>query len=419
MRVIAVVGLAVVSLLVVDAARAQWGRVVQRPGQNMAGAIPLEAKGTIEKMSQENVVQMTSESKQTWFLKFGPETRVEIAGKGKPDLLSPGYYVWFQAKVAGRSARIAQKVSKFVVFIPCADIQEGAAPASEAGEGFERALSGTAHHNLASLQGGGMNQAWGGGMGMNPGMAGRGGRAARGFGGGQPPGDGQDPAAAPDAGTGRGKKGGKASTEGETYDIRGRITSVKNGKVKLSAPNSYFKSPLTFELGDELEVGVDIIGLAGQIGGQFASMSSLLHGGDKIEGRGHQATENGALVNEMHVTLAEPLAGEAPAGKKARGRSASARAKKTQDAESPADDADAKPKKKAARKPKDAESDDAPAMSADDADAKPKKKAARKPKDAESDDAPAMSADDDPPVKPKKTPKKRKPADDADSTDGG
>ena len=75
-----------------------------------------------------NAMKITSDAKQSWLLRFSPETRVEIKGKSSADMLGHGTYVAFTAEVNKKTARIEEKVGKLAVFIPSNRMQVGAVP---------------------------------------------------------------------------------------------------------------------------------------------------------------------------------------------------------------------------------------------------------------------------------------------------
>ena len=259
----------------------------------------LEAKGTVERMAAPNVIKIVSDTQQPWFLRFSPETKVEITGKAKPDMLVPGTYISFVANVNQKASRVEEKVGKVTIFVPSIKAQIGAIPEQEA------ALAASAI---------GMNM----GPGMNPagrphpaGGAKPGARAA-GPGAGPAPfgldlGPGQSFGAGPARGAGKPPAKGRAATE--AFEIRGQIASIKAGKITLYVPNQYFKPSLKVELTDDPEVDIGIEGLIRQC----PPLGSLLQPGDKIEAKGRQVAENGGDVTEMKITLRSPVSADSQA----------------------------------------------------------------------------------------------------------
>jgi len=319
----------------------------------------LETKGTVEGMVMPNVIKINTDAKQAWFLKISPEAKLEITGTAKADVLAPGQYIKFVANVNQRTARVEEKVSKLTLFAPSIKDQVGAIPEQEAASALAAATA------AAKNPGAGANP---GGFGANAGF-------------------GASPAA------------GKAAAKGralgtDSFEVKGRISSIKAGKVTLYVPNQYFKSTLKIELAEAPEISVEMEGTAAQC-------PLIARQGDKVEARGRQVAENGGEIHELKVTLTEPLSAESqkktPRGKTAAG----ARSKKPEDSEEPAEEKQPKgetekpghkahPKTATKGESKDdqAEPDaDAPAKAKKPAGTKP---AAKKPaKPAEKDDQPA------------------------------
>ena len=111
-----------------------------------------------------------------------------------------------------------------------------------------------------------------------------------------------------------GRKGGRA-TGGEktggpnvrTYDVSGRITAIKNGKVTLQVPNSYFKASLKLELTDDPEIAVELIDPRSLM---------LVRPGDKVRAVGSQVGENVGRLQDIQIVLAAPLSSGGASKKK-------------------------------------------------------------------------------------------------------
>jgi hypothetical protein len=88
----------------------------------------------------------------------------------------------------------------------------------------------------------------------------------------------------------------------ETYEIAGRITKLKNNKMTISAPNSYFKGAINVELADQVAIDLSLRGTDGL---------GLVQKGDKIEAVGVQAAERGTQAHQVTIELAQPIGTEA------------------------------------------------------------------------------------------------------------
>lgn len=278
--------------------------------QQMRAAMPqLEARGTVEGMVSPNVFKISTDSKQIWYLRFSPETRVEITGKAKPDVLQPGVTVSLVATVNVRTGRVDDKVGKLTIFVPTMTIPLGALPEQEAAAAFAAAA--------AKAEGPG-----------KPGAAvpRAGGKPVEPAG---PPPDGIPPAR---ENGGRGGAKARLKSTSEFFDIKGRITGVKGDTIQLYVPNPYFKPAMKIEVADDVEVDVAMEGTATQC-------SPIIRPGDTIEARGRQVAQNGGDIQELKITLVEPLSTAVPTGKRGRGKAA-AQGKKTDGPEEPKDEPD-------------------------------------------------------------------------------
>lgn len=311
----------------------------------------LEARGTVEAMVAPNVIKIVSDSNQSWFLRVSPQSRIEITGKAAPDMLSPGQNIKFVAKVNTKYGRIEEPVDKVTLFAPSMLDPLGALPEEDA------AAAAAAY--AAAKKGGreGAEPAPAFGFGQAQQGAGAAGLGAR-----------HAPGAA--------RAGAKARAPlSDSYEIKGRISSIKADKVTLSVPNPYFKSTLRFDLAAEVDVSVQMEGTAAQC-------PLIARPGDKVEARGRQVAENGGDVNEIKITLTEPLTAETQ--KKPRAKlPATGRTKKSEDADEPAEEKDAakRPGKDRPASPAKDETAEEPSDPTDEAPAKAKKAAPDKPKD--------------------------------------
>jgi len=316
----------------------------------------LEARGTVEAMVAPNVIRILSDSNQAWFLRVSPQTRIEITGKAKPDMLSPGQNVKFVAKVNPKFGRVEEPVDKVTLFAPSVLDPLGALPEEEA-------VAAAAAFAAAKREGAGPAPK----IGLQPGF---GAHAELGHAPGMAAG--AHPGFGARHGPGAGKAGGKTrAAASDSFEIKGRISSIKAGKVTLSVPNPYFKSTLRFDLAEEVDVSVQMEGTAAQC-------PLIARQGDKVEARGRQVAENGGDVSEIKITLTEPLTTETQ--KKPRAKIATTgRTKKSEESQEPAEDKDGarepvkdRPKAASKEEPSEEPSDEA------DVPAKGKKAAPRK-----------------------------------------
>jgi len=204
---------------------------------------PVTAFGTVEAMAPWKM-QITTDSGQAWLLQFLPNSEVNVMGTAAPEFLAPGQYVSFNAHVDKHSSRVDEKIARLKIFTPNETRILGAFPrgtgAFAAGEGSQ----------AESREDSGAGEA-------------------------PPPGT-------------------------EPFQIAGRISSVKNGKLVVLAPNQYFKPSLKLELAEKPEIELDITGSA---------LYQLARKGDKVEAGGSQLAPQVMQVHEAKVILSEPLGG--------------------------------------------------------------------------------------------------------------
>lgn len=250
---------------------------------------PVETAGTVEAVMP-GYIKMTTPDNKTWIIQVEANAKVSVTGKAKPDFLQQGMVVALSGDVDKRRSLIEEKIAKLTIVTPTELRPMGAFPA----------------------QGGGGLQ---------------GGIPAAG-------------APAPGAGSG-------AATE--RFDIVGQFAGTnKKGKSSVMIPNNlHFRSNLTVELVEELEIDIELEG---------PKTYTIARKGDKVEIRGKQVAPTGAVANEVKIVLTEPLT-MAQAEKEKKGSRRLARGKKGDDdepAEAKTDEKDAK-----AEKDKDAPKEDA------------------------------------------------------------
>jgi len=279
------IGVAVVlALFVVGSEPFARGQARFPRGMPLPQAKPAEFQdsGTIEDLGLGWLV-MKSDGDQLRLVQFTPNTRVQVSGKATAEFLGTGQWISFVAEVDKRRGMVVEKVSRLTIFTPTAKKQPGAYP----DQGF--------------------------GMPSGPGFGGEGKQrdAAKGpFGGGAergPGGFGPEPGSGGGRGGGRkaaaGAIGGKTLTSAtQSFEVRGQITAIKNGRMTLRVPTEYFKPSLKVELADEPDIDLELVGL---------DRLGLAQKGDKVSVRGQQLGEK-ALAAEIEVTVVEPLgAGQA------------------------------------------------------------------------------------------------------------
>jgi len=249
---------------------------------------PVDASGTIEAMAP-GLLRIKSVTGQPWMLQVTRESTVHVTGTAKPDVLSTGGFISFVAKVDKRQSRIEDKVGKVILFTLSPERPLGAFP-SQRGLGD--------------------------------------GAAAEPFGADQP---GGEPAAR--------EKPNRRKEEGPTvqeFEIVGRIAGIdKTGKIRVFAPNNYFRTPVQIELTEEPEIELDLTG---------PTMLSLAKIGDKVLGRGSQVAPNLVRLRELTIELAEPFTTVKPkqARKKPTRRTTRSSRRKRAEAEEPEQGAEPK-----------------------------------------------------------------------------
>ena len=265
-----------------------WGQVRFPRGGAVPQAKPADfhASGTIEDLLPGRLV-MKSDGDQLQLIQFAPNTRVQVSGKAAAEFLSTGQWVSFMGEVDKRRGTVVEKLSRLTIFTPTAKRQPGAYP----------------------------DQGFGMPSGTKFGGEGKERDAAKGpFGGGAergPGGFGAEPGFGTARGTGRKPSGSLSGAKtlagtSQSFEIRGQITAIKNGRMTLRVPTEYFKPSLKAELADEPDIDLELVGL---------DCLRWAQKGDKVAVRGQRLGEK-ALATEIEVSLVEPL-GAAQAKKKA------------------------------------------------------------------------------------------------------
>ncbi|MGO8748490.1 MAG: hypothetical protein ACLQNE_21145 [Thermoguttaceae bacterium] len=274
-------------------------------------------------------VRVASSADRTWDLQITPKTKIGVKGKAKADYLAAGDCISFVANVDVRHARVTdEKINKLTLFTP-----DNRRP-------------------LMAIRGGtglsGMDNKAG-----EPGNAGAGGGAFAGnpFGGAAAQGDGFGGTEKPSGrkGMASGKKGAKGAAAPESYEIRGEITSIRNGKLTVSVPTDDFKPVLkNVAVAEDAEIEVDLSG---------PDAILVARKGDKVEAHGRQMSESmGYMDDKLQITLVEPLSAGKVKKKPGAKLEHGAKSKRGKDADSSADEA--VQKHKAAKKAKKKAADD-------------------------------------------------------------
>lgn len=289
----------------------------QQPQQTMQQQLQnlpvLQTTGTVDAVVPGYIRIITAQN-QTIVLQVLPTAKCQLTGNAKPDALTPGFYVRFLAEVNKRRGTVDEKITSMTIFTPSITRQPGADEDLGMGTTF----------------------------GPRPGaeIAKAEGKAKPAFGA-------KAAADAAKAAVGAGAKG----AGGQVFDIRGQITSVSNGKVKIHVPTMHFRQLLTVEVAEDANIEVELDDPMGY---------TLARKGDKIEVQGRLATGGDrGIAEQLDIVLSEPLAAAQDA-KKGRAKSAKSKRgepdepaegeKKEGKAEKKADDAAPKDKKTDAKK---------------------------------------------------------------------
>jgi len=338
------------------------GRNRQPPQQQQAQQqfrnLPvLETTGIVDAVVP-GYIRILSGQNQLLVLQVLGTAKCQLTGKAKPEALGPGYYVRFLAAVNKRGM-VEDKITKLTVFTPTTFRQPGAEPDSGMGTTFGPRPGADKKKGEEKAK-----PAFGAGAAA----AAEAGKAAAG-------------AHKAAGAVGAGAKGAGA----EVYDVRGVITGVPNGKVKLHVPNTYFRSSLTVEIAEDADIDVEL---------DDPMAYTLARKGDKIEVKGRLALGGDrGFAEELDIILGEPL-GSSQDAKKAHAKGAKSKrgdaeeppAAKAGEGKAEKKDADPFQKGKKTEAKKSAKSDDAE-EAADAPEAKPKKKAAKRKKATPDDEA--------------------------------
>ena len=280
----------------------------------------LRLDGTVEEI-RPGLLQILSNQGQPWMVRVLPNATVRVTGKATADLLGPGQAVGFIAEVDVRKSRVEQPVSKLIVFTPSPDWPLGASENSGTGASIfdkpkEKEKKGPPAAGFGpGAQGPGMDPGFGADAGPGPGAFGGdtrpGGRRSR-----------SGPAGA----------GAKVAAPTQSLEIRGQITSFKNGKATLHVPNAPFRSALKIEIAENAEVEVDL---------SAPAALALAQKGDKVHARVQQIGERAGQATEIEVTLTQAVNSGQPA------KRAPAKAERPPRAKRAAEPGDAPPGKEA------------------------------------------------------------------------
>jgi len=254
----------------------------RQPQHQQPSGPPVETSGGIDAI-RPGMIQMTTPTNQVWFLQIPAQAKVTVYGEAKPEALQVGAFIAFSAEVERRRSVIEEKISRLSIVTPT-DLRPVGAYPSQGG-------------SFGALQ----NQTAGA---AKPGAAGGGGEGAA----------------------------------TERFDIVGQYMGAnKKGTASVMVPNPHFKPNLTVNISEDVAIDLEL---------ENPTAYMLAKKGDKIEVKGKQVAMNGAVVNEMKIFLAEPLAGP-PSKKRAR----TARGKKPDDEAEPKEPETKETKEPAAKEP--------------------------------------------------------------------
>ncbi len=267
---------------------AAWGQARFPRGGPVPQVKPavFHAAGTIEDLMPGRLL-MKAQGDQLQLVQFGPNTRVLVSGKAAPEFLSTGQWVTFTAEVDKRRGAVVEKLTRLTIFTPTNKKAPGAYPDQGFGMPSGTKFGGEGKDRDAT------KGSFGGGAERGPGGFG----ADAGFGAGR--------------GTGRKTSGNLSGSKtpsavSQSFEVRGQITGIKNGRMTLRVPTEYFKPSLKAELADDPEIELELVGL---------DCLRFAQKGDKVAVRGQRLGE-ATMAVEIEVTLAAPL-GAAQAKKKA------------------------------------------------------------------------------------------------------
>ena len=213
----------------------------------------VQPSGTIQAMNPP-YIQIVTPAGESWVLQVLPNTRVQVTGMAKRDMLRMGSFISFVADVDKRRSEVPSPVEKLTLFTPSESRVLGAFPEGAAGAAGDV--------------------------------------------------DKPDPTAEGAADDDAGAKTKAESQDGEgpaleRFEIAGRIARIyPTGKLTVYAPNRYFRPTIQIELAEEPEIELDLSGPAAY---------QVIKVGDRLSGRGRLAGTNAAQVTDLTIALAEPL----------------------------------------------------------------------------------------------------------------
>ncbi|MHC4178755.1 MAG: hypothetical protein ACYSWU_14690, partial [Planctomycetota bacterium] len=219
--------------------------------------MPIQLRGTVAGVGP-RMVAMTTSAGETWRLTITPKTEVRVTGTAEPDVLRPGMYVRFIAPVDKRRSLVQGQVDKLIIFSPSQETGRMPGVFYAGQEGDEAALQPKAGQPPGAP---GVRKP---AAPANPRQAGNAGGPAK-----------------PAPGGRRARAGDQATANVETFDVRGRLTSVKGRWLTVSPPrNTFFRRALRIELAEKPEVKLDVTDY------------TLAKSGDKIAAQGVQIAAN-------------------------------------------------------------------------------------------------------------------------------
>lgn len=200
------------------------------------------------------MIKLTTVTQDNWLLKVTPRTKVKLTGTAKPDMLRPGIFVRFTAAVDKRKSKVQEKVSELTIFTPSrqdASRMPGVSYPGQEGGVMPQNVPMPMPQNVP----------------MPP-------NAAK-----QPKADAKD----------------NPTTNVETFEIRGRVTKYRSGRLTVYAPNRYFKPALTIELDEEPIIKLDLANY------------SAAKPGDAVTAKGIAIAPKMVEAMELTIELAKPL----------------------------------------------------------------------------------------------------------------
>jgi hypothetical protein len=280
-------GLCLGILVILMAADPACSQGIRRGQKSQPKKAPqFELSGTLDGI-EGNALRLTTGAGYTWILRPAPKVQIHLSGKAVPAFLAPGQAIAFFAKLDTRRGATVEQVRRLMVFTPNEKRQFGIQP--DLGFG-----------NLEKETFDKLQQA------EEPKRPD-----------GKPPvSESESISSNGDSAAKQGKRAAKRTPPQsvDSFVVRGKILSAKNGELLVGVPNNGFvkKPTLRVEVAEDADITVDLVGPP--------ALLVLVHQGDHVQASGDQTGEGRGDARDLRVRAERLLGVSSEANKPQRKR---------------------------------------------------------------------------------------------------